>query len=404
MKNKLKTLVKVATQRSKRNQFPIVFRGGTATAMGDDIELTLRIPIEWRSEEPADGVKIDAANIRKIADCIGDAECLTIEVSDTYATVNGVRVLLDGMPVGTLTPSEEERTELEVTDELRKAVAEVRGCVSDDCLRPVMRGVYIDSTMVAATDAHVLAWRDMPTGLPEGVKVVIYPEVFDFLPEGCRTIQIGDHYNIAESDAGRVVSKRPGDGLTYPDVRAVIPQKHDGVVTLDGDAVRAAFRQAKNRKLVAAALVVSDGAAGMEFYENIYLAKGDMMRVSLPCRVKRGSCDAVVALEIELLKRVLGKSKPSEITIAYRGSESAVVVNGCALVMFLWNYFDHGKDFKPDRIELPEREPETATAKPEAPEKQLIVELPDGTFVVIGGRKPKGGRVVKAWIVNSIDI
>lgn len=173
---------------------------------------------------------------------------------------------------------------------------------------------------------------------------------------------------------------------------------------LDGRAVRDALKAAKTRKLAAAALVVRGCAAGMELYESLYEPDGDMMRVSLPCRVKRGSWDAVVALKVELLERVLGKSKPSEITIAYRESNTAVVVNGCALVMPLLNDFDHGKDFTPDRVELPERESETITAKPEVPEKQRIVELPDGTFVVIGGRKPKGGRTVKAWIVNSIEI
>ena len=404
MKNKLKTLIKVSKQRSAKMRFPIVFRGQTATATNDTTELTLRLPIVWTGNEPSDGVKIDADNVSKIAKCIDDADELRIEVSDDYATINGVRVMIDGSPAGGIELSDETRTELEVTEELRTAVTEVRACVADDPLRLVMNGVYIDSTMVAATDAYVLAWRDVATGLPEGVKAVIYPDMFDFLPEGCRTIQIGDHYNIAESNAGRVVSKRPDSERPYPNVRAVIPEKHDGVVTLDGDAVRDAFRQAKNRKLVAAALVVRDGAAGMEFYENIAEAEGDIMRVSLPCRVKRGSWDAVVALKVELLERVLGKSKHNTITIEYRDSRCAVVVNGCSLVMPVLDKFDHGKDFTPDRIELPEREPETATSKPGTPDKQRIVELPDGAFVVIGGRKPKGGRAVKAWIVNSIEI
>lgn len=404
MKTKLKTLVKVATQRSKRDQFPIVFRGGMATAMGDDIELTLRIPIVWSGDEPNDGVKIHAANVRKIADCLGDAECLTIEVSGDYATVNGVRVLLDGMPVGTLTPSEEERTELEVTKELREAVEAVRACADSDDYRPIFRGVYIGSDIVAATDAHVMAWRDMPTGLPDGMQAVVLPEVFDLLPDGCRTIQIGAEYNVAESDAGRVVSVRPSAGTPFPDVRRVIPSKNDGTVVLSGAAVRDALKSAKKRKLKTFTLVVRDGAAGVEFYENIADTEGDRMRVSLPCRVIDGSSNAVILLSVDNIERVLGKRIPSKITVKYSVSIRAVIVNNNALIMPLFLPPHVGDDFRPDAIALDGTETEPSEEAQPEPTRQRIVELPDGTYVVIGGRKPKGGRTVKAWIVDSIEI
>lgn len=169
MKNKLKTLAKVSKQRSRSQRWPIVFRGCTATATNDTTELTLRLPIVWISGEEA---KLDAVAVLKIAARLDDADELRIEVSDDYATVNGVRVMIDGMQAGSVTPNDEPRVELEVTDELREAVEAVRACVADDPLRPVMNGVYIDATMVAATDAHVLAWRDVATGLPDGVKAV----------------------------------------------------------------------------------------------------------------------------------------------------------------------------------------------------------------------------------------
>ena len=398
IKNKLKTLAKVSKQRSRSRRWPIVFRGGTATATNDTTELTLRLPIVWIAGDEA---KLDADDVLKIAACLEDSEELRIEVSGDYATVNGVRALLDGMPVGTLTPSDEERTELEVTEELRAAVEDVRACVADDPLRPVLGGIYIDSAMVAATDAHVLAWRDIATGLPDGVKAVIYPDMFDLLPDGCRTIKVGDKYNVAESDAGRVVSRRPGGGSIYPNVRAVIPAKHDGAVTLDARAVRDTLQAAKTRKLVAAALVIRDGSAGMELYESLNDPYCDMMRVSLPCSVEKGSRDVVVGMKIELLERALGKTKHDRISVQYRDENTAVVVNGCALVMPITNKFDHGKDFIPDRVELPEGRPETPK-RTEETEKQRIVELPDGTFIVIGGTKPKGGREVKSWIIDEL--
>lgn len=398
MKNRLKTLAKVSKQRSRSQRWPIVFRGGTATATNDTTELTLRLPIVWIAGDEA---KFDADDVLKIAACLEEADELRIEVSGDYATVNGVKVMMDGMTSGRITPNDEPRVELEITDELRAAVSEVQACVTDDYLRPVLQGVYIDATMVAATDAHVLAWRDVATGLPDGVKAVIPPSMFDLLPDGCRLIQVGDMYNVAESDAGRVVSKRPGSGWPYPNVRAVIPVKHDGEVTLDGRAVRDALKAAKTRKLVAAALVVRDGSAGMELYESLDGPEGDMMRVSLPCSVEKGSRDVVVGMKIELLERALGKTKHDRISVQYRDENTAVVVNGCALVMPVMNKFDHGKDFIPDRVELPEGHPETPK-RTEETEKQRIVELPDGTFIVIGGTKPKGGRAVKAWIIDEL--
>lgn len=404
MKTKLKNLIKVATQRSKRNQFPIVFRGGMATAMGDDIELTLRIPIVWSGDEPTGGVKIGAANVRKIADCLGDAECLTIEVSDTYATVNGVRVLLDGKPVGTLTPSEEERTELEVTEELREAVEAVRKCADSDAYRPLFRGVYIGSDIVAATDAHVMAWRDMPTGLPDGMQAVVLPEVFDLLPDGCRTIQVGAEYNVVESDAGRVVSKRPGSGRPYPNVRAVIPANNEGSVVLSGAAVRGALKTAQKRKSQAVALVVHDGAAGMEFYENIGEVEGDSMRVSLPCRVIDRSPNCILLMHVASLTRLLSGAARGNITVKYRKSEACpITFDGVGVIMPMMNETRRGTDFHPEAISVRDAEP-TSPTNPETFERQRIVELSDGTYIVIGGRKPKGGRAVKAWIVDSIEI
>lgn len=404
MKTKLKTLVKVATQRSKRNQFPIVFRGDTATAMGDDIELTLRIPIVWSGDEPNDGVQIDAANVRKIADCLGDAECLRIELSGDYATINGVRVMIDGSPAGGITPNDEPRSELQVTEELREAVENVRECAGSDQLRPIFRGIYIGSDIVAATDAHVMAWRDVATGLPDGVSAVVLPEVFDLLPDGCRTIWVGSEYNVAESDAGRVVSKRPDSGRPYPNVRAVIPSKNDGTVVLSGAAVRDALKTAKKRKLRAVALVVRDGAAGFEFLECYDDDNGDNMRVSLPCRVIDGSPNRIMVMGVALLTRLLSGAGRGDFTVKYReGCEGAILFDGVGVLMPIMDRAHRGEDFHPEAIPVRDAEP-TSPTNPETFERQRIVELPDGTYVVIGGRKPKGGRAVKAWIVDSIEI
>lgn len=78
-----------------------------------------------------------------------------------------------------------------------------------------------------------------------------------------------------------------------------------------------------------------------------------------------------------------------------------VTIEGAGIIMPRLNDLNRGYDFTPDRIELPEAT--TRTAAEAEPEKQRIVELPDGTFIVIGGRKPKGGRTVKAWIIDNID-
>lgn len=115
MKNKLKTLAKVSKQRSRSRRWPIVFRGGIATATNDTTELTLRLPIVWIAGDEA---KLDADDVLKIAACLEDSEELRIEVSGDYATVNGVKVMIDGMQSGSITPNDEPRVELEVTDEL----------------------------------------------------------------------------------------------------------------------------------------------------------------------------------------------------------------------------------------------------------------------------------------------
>lgn len=405
MKNKLKTLAKVAKQRSAKLRYPIVFRVATATATNGTTELTLRVPIDWIGAEPADGVKLDADDVLKIAACLSDdTDHLSIEVSEDYATVNGVRVRRAGDSVPRFDRTTEERVELEITDELKTAVSEVRACVSDDPLRPVMNGVYIDGSMVAATDAHVLSWRDVATGLPAGVSAVILPSMFDVLPDGCRTIQVGAKYNVAESDAGRVISKRPGDGCTYPNVRAVIPVNHDGAVTLDGAAVRDALKTAKKRKLEYMALVVRDGAAGMEFVEFSDDDNGDNMRVSLPCEVETGSKNAVLYLHPVLLGKLLAGSNANRITVKYTSRDNVpVTIEGAGIIMPRMNDTNRGHDFTPDRIELPEATTATRKATGATPEKQRIVELPDGTYVVIGGRKPKGGRTVKAWIIDNLE-
>lgn len=405
MKTKLKTLAKVAKQRSAKMRYPIVFRGDTATATNDTTELTLRVPIDWSGDEPTDGVKLDADAVLKIAACLSDyTDRLSIEVSEEYATVNGVRVRHYGDRVPSYDQTTEERVELEVTDELRTAVEEVRACVDKDYLYPILQGVYIDATMVAATDAHVLAWRDVATGLPDGVKAVIYPDMLDMLPDGCRTIKVGAKYNVSESDAGRVISKRPADGCTYPNVRAVIPANHDGAVTLDGAAVRDALKTAKKRKLEYMALVVKDGAAGFEFLEYYDDDNGDNMRVSLPCEVETGSKNAVLYLHPVLLGKLLAGSNAKRITVKYTSRDNVpVTIESVGIIMPRMNDMNIGHDFTPDRIELPELTTVTRKATEATPEKKRIVELPDGTYVVIGGRKPKGGRTIKAWIIDNID-
>lgn len=403
MKTKLKTLVKVAKQRSRSQRFPIVFHGQTATATNDTTELTLHVPIDWSGSEPNDGVKLSADNVSKLAECLGDADHLTIEVSGNYATVNGVRFMMDGRTAGHIVPNDDERTELEVTDELLEAVAAVRDCVGNDDLRSIYKGIYIDSAIVAATDAHVLAWRDVATGLPDGVSAVILPSMFDVLPEGCRTIRVGSEYNIAESDAGRVICARPMAGTPFPDVRRVIPSKNNGTVVLSGAAIRDAFKSAEKRKLKTVALVVRDGAAGMEFYENIKELESDRMAVSLPSRVIDGSSNAIILLSVENIERVLGKRIPNKVQIKYKDEMTAVTVNGCALVMSLMNMEQRGSDFRPDAIDLDGTSAESSEQEQPEPVRQRIVELPDGTYVVIGGRKPKGGRTVKAWIIDNID-
>lgn len=206
---------------------------------------------------------------------------------------------------------------------------------------------------------------------------------------------------MAESDAGRVVSKRPDSGRAYPNVRAVIPSQNDGTVVLSGAAVRDALKTAKKRKLQSFALVVRDGAAGMEFYENIGDAEGDSMRVSLPCIIPAQSRNAVILFSANLFERAIGRRISKSLEIKYNDDTRAATINNCALIMPILNHGNVGFGFTPDYIAINTDSIEQAEPQPE---RQRIVELPDGTYIVIGGAKPKGGRAVKAWIVNGVEI
>lgn len=400
MKNKLKTLAKLSKTISKSSRLPIWINGRKATATNNNTELTLNLNINWNGSEPENGIYIDADELLKVVNNSEFIENLDIVVKNknSFAYINGIGVNLSTKQFEHINAENDDTCELYLSDELRNAVNDVRDCVCDDEYRMALHGVFITRNIVAATDAHILSVRNIETSIPENRDALIYPEMFDYIPEGCDVIKAGNEFNLAVSEFGKIISKRPS-GI-YPNVMEVFPKGEKGKVELHGDSLKNSIKRALKRKLDYAVLVVKKDAAGMFFFENL-ISEGDTMGLSLPSEVNTGSADVMITFRVKLLNKLISKIK-GDVKISYQDSTRAAVINEENLIMPLMNE-NFKCDFVPEKIDITRN---SNSKKNECSElqKQRVVELPDGKFIVVGGKKPKGGKIVKAWIVDNFEI
>lgn len=402
MEKELKALVKLAKMLSSTYRYDITISGSEYTASNSGVRATYVIPTTYAGGYSGAGVlNVSADDITKIANSSKGINLITIEiVSSEKAIINGVHVRLGSKESPEIKIAGlQGAAALPLSGSLLAAVKEVRPCVSNDAaLRPILTGVYIEGNNVIATDAHIMAWRTFDNTLPESIQAVIRPEFFDFMPAGCEAIQVCAGGVVAESENGRIVCKRPS-GIKYPNWRAVLPSSKflTGRVTVSGKALKDALKQAKARKMDTHVLVIRDSACGVAFYESVRDGQdGNQFNVALPCKVT--GAETYICLRTRYLNAVL-EGIEGDITFEHSGSAAApLVINGCALIMPVINSDDLGGDYHPEKIELQAAKPEKAETSIEL--EPQIVELPDGTRIAIGGKKPKGGQAIKAWMIK----
>ena len=385
---KLNKLAKLAKSGGKRYNKNVTIDGNKFTATNGEILLTMNIPAKFDGEQRKFDVSYN--DIARIAKVIDDSE-ITISLSDNKAIIAGVHCFIGSPTLVNVESSKEVIEKLTLTDEIKKCINEVAQFTGKDEFRPGLNYIYITRDHIVATDALVLSWRKIETGI--NTPILLNPEFMKYMPDDCDFIKVVNGRLFSDSRDGSI-SVLTCD-YKYPDFEAVIPVNYTGEITIDGDSVIKSLKRAKARKMDYIAIVLKNGAIGFSYSEN-YENDKDKFSVSIPGNVEGG--DITVILKTKYLQKVI---KPGINTIDYNDKhpKRPIKINNNTIIMPFMNPNGIGDGFTPEVITLQEEQKENEQVN----NKQQIIDLPDETFVVIGGKKPKGGKTVKAWIVNNLD-
>lgn len=348
MKKEIKALVKLAKMNKKGERY-ITVQGDEYTASAKGIDVTYKIPTQYVGVDEIP-FRVDASEMAKVAS-FSDGDTLKIEAqSDDRVRINDVSVFRSVCVTAHLTCAPEEPAmRIPLTAEFLGTASRLAKCVSSDDFRSAMNYICIEENAMVATDAHVLHFEELTTGVTKGERLLFSPILLTFLDDSFGEIRVYGGYCAAESDTCRVYFNR--EDYDYVNWRAVIPDipnvKFFDNVTVSGEALADALKQAKKRKLQYCRVIHSYNAVGVQFFED--LDDGDYFNVSLPASASNTYSD--VLLKVDKLLQVADEFNGNTV-LRLAANYRACIVNDRAIVMPVMREDLSLRTFEPEAIAL----------------------------------------------------
>lgn len=348
MKKEIKALVRLAKMNKKGERY-ITVQGDEYTASAKGIDVTYKIPTQYVGMGEI-SFRVDASEMAKVASFSG-GDTMRIEAqSDDRVRINDVSVFWSACTTARLTHAPEEPLmRIPLTAEFLDVVSRFAKCVSDDEIRPALTYICVEENAVAATDSFVLRFEEMTTGVTKGERLLFSPILLTFLDDSFGEIRVYGGYCAADNGTCRVYFSR--EDYRYPKWRAIVPDisnaKFFDNVTVSGEALADALKQAKKRKLQYCRVIHASSAVGVQFLEN--LDDGDYFNVSLPASA--GNAHSEVLLRVDKLLQVADEFNGN--TVLRLGADCrACMVNDHAIVMPVAHKDILLDDFMPETIAL----------------------------------------------------
>ena len=202
-----------------------------------DLEVFVRREVP-ATVEGSFSVAIPAAPLKKLLAKV-DGETMHLEVQEDNVLV--LRTGKGRFEVETFSGADypEYPTDFELSDVYKVgandfvgAIKETLFCTSDDALRPSMQGVCVDfeEGKFVATDGHRLAMRSFePHEAATGQYIVPAKALAHVSPKS--TLWCTEGYAVMDTMGAQVVARLIDE--SYPNYKAVIPQDHDKVLTIN---------------------------------------------------------------------------------------------------------------------------------------------------------------------------